>query len=72
MERFEKIVEGFEPFTKRVFSRVLNTRLLLTLISVWEETNAIVGKWADVTPIFKKGLRSQGDNYRPVSILPNV
>ena len=29
-------------------------------------------KWAEVTPIFKKGLRSQVDNYRPVSILPNV
>ena len=29
-------------------------------------------KWADVTPIFKKGLRSQVDNYRLVSILPNV
>ena len=24
-------------------------------------------KWADVTPILKKGLRSQVDNYRPVS-----
>ena len=29
-------------------------------------------KWADVTPIFKKGLRSQVDNYGPVSIFPNV
>ena len=29
-------------------------------------------KWADVTPIFKKGFRSQIDNYRPVSILPSV
>ena len=29
-------------------------------------------KWAEVTPIFKKGLRSQVDNYRTVSILPNV
>ena len=29
-------------------------------------------KWADVTPIFKKGLRSQVDNYKPVSTLPNV
>ena len=28
-------------------------------------------KWADVT-ILKKGLRSQIDNYRPVSILPYV
>ena len=29
-------------------------------------------KWAEVTPIFEKGLSSQVDNYRPVSILPNV
>ena len=29
-------------------------------------------KWADVTPMFKKELRSQVDNYRPISILPNV
>ena len=29
-------------------------------------------KWADVTPIFKKGIKSQKDNYRPVSILPNI
>ena len=29
-------------------------------------------KWAEVTPIFKKGLRSQIGNHRPVSILPNV
>ena len=28
-------------------------------------------KWADVT-IFKKGLRSQVDNHKPVSILPFV
>ena len=29
-------------------------------------------KQADITPVFKKGLRSSKDNYRPVSILPNV
>ena len=29
-------------------------------------------KWAEVTPIFRKGLRSQVGNYRPVSILPKV
>ena len=29
-------------------------------------------KWAEATPIFKKGLRSHVGNYRPVSILPNV
>ena len=29
-------------------------------------------KWAEVTPIFKNGLRSQVDNYRPISIRPNV
>ena len=29
-------------------------------------------KWADVTPIFKKGLKSQVYNYRPVNILRNV
>ena len=26
----------------------------------------------DVTPVFKKGLKSKVDNYRPVSILPNI
>ena len=26
-------------------------------------------KWADVTPIFKNGLRCQVDSYRPVSII---
>ena len=29
-------------------------------------------KWADVTPIFKKGSKSQKDNHRPISILPNI
>ena len=27
---------------------------------------------ADITPVFKKGSRNSEDNYRPVSILPNV
>ena len=29
-------------------------------------------KLADVTPVYKKGNRSVKDNYRPVSILPNL
>ena len=29
-------------------------------------------KQADITPVFKKGSRNSKDNYRPVSILPNV
>ena len=29
-------------------------------------------KNADVTPVFKKGAKSKVDNYRPVSILPNI
>ena len=29
-------------------------------------------KLADVTPIFKKGSKTLKDNYRPISILPNV
>ena len=29
-------------------------------------------KNAGVTPVFKKGLKSKVDNYRPVSILPNI
>ena len=29
-------------------------------------------KMADVTPVYKKGNRSDKDNYRPVSILPNL
>ena len=29
-------------------------------------------KLADVTPVYKKGNRSVKDNYRPVSILPNI
>ena len=29
-------------------------------------------KNADVTLVFKKGLKSKVDNYRPVSILPNI
>ena len=29
-------------------------------------------KLANVTPIYKKGNRSEKDNYRPVSILPNI
>ena len=27
---------------------------------------------AGITPVFKKGSRNSEDNYRPVSILPNV
>ena len=27
---------------------------------------------ANVTPVYKKGNRSEKDNYRPVSILPNL
>ena len=27
---------------------------------------------ANVTPVYKKGNRSNKDNYRPVSILPNL
>ena len=29
-------------------------------------------KLANVTPVYKKGNRSEKDNYRPVSILPNL
>ena len=29
-------------------------------------------KQANTTPVFKKGERYSKDNYRPVSILPNV
>ena len=29
-------------------------------------------KMANVTPVYKKGNRSDKDNYRPVSILPNL
>ena len=29
-------------------------------------------KQADVTPVYKKGNRSVKDNYRPVSIVPNL
>lgn len=29
-------------------------------------------KWNDVTPILKISSRSQVENYRPVSILPNL
>ena len=29
-------------------------------------------KWADVKPAHKKGSRTDKENYRPVSILPNV
>ena len=29
-------------------------------------------KLANVTPVHKKGNRSEKDNYRPVSILPNL
>ena len=29
-------------------------------------------KQADITLVFKKGSRNSKDNYRPVSILPNV
>ena len=29
-------------------------------------------KYADVRPIFKKGSRNLKDNYRPVSVLPNI
>ena len=29
-------------------------------------------KQADITPVFKKGSRNSKDNYRPVSILPNI
>ena len=29
-------------------------------------------KYADITPVFKKGYRNLSDNYRPVSILSNI
>ena len=29
-------------------------------------------KQANITPVFKKGERYSKDNYRPVSVLPNV
>ena len=29
-------------------------------------------KWADVKPAHKKGSRNDKENYRPVSILPNI
>ena len=29
-------------------------------------------KMANVTPVYKKGNRSDKDNYRPISILPNL
>ena len=29
-------------------------------------------KWADVKPVFKKNSRNVKENYRPVSILPNI
>ena len=29
-------------------------------------------KLANVTPVYKKGSRSEKSNYRPVSILPNI
>ena len=29
-------------------------------------------KQVDITPVFKKGSMNSKDNYRPVSILPNV
>ena len=29
-------------------------------------------KFANVTPVFKKGNRNQKDNYRPISILPII
>ena len=29
-------------------------------------------KWADVKPVFKKNSRTDKENYRPVSILPNI
>ena len=29
-------------------------------------------KMANVTPVYKKGNSSDKDNYRPVSVLPNL
>ena len=29
-------------------------------------------KLANVTPVYKKGNRSEKDNYRPVNLLPNL
>ena len=29
-------------------------------------------KWADVEPVFNKISRTEKENYRPVSILPNI
>ena len=29
-------------------------------------------KKANITPVFKKGVQNSKDNYRPVSILPNM
>ena len=29
-------------------------------------------KWADIKPARKKGSRTDKENYRPISILPNI
>ena len=40
--------------------------------SVTNSEFSSVLKQANITPVFKKGDRYSKDNYRPVSILPNV
>ena len=49
-----------------VFYTLVLIRLSLTLKS------PSVLKQANITPVFKKGERYSKDNYRPVSILPNM
>ena len=52
-----------------IFSEVLH---LSFNASVYERTFPSVFKFADVTPIFKKGSRNSNDNYRPIRILKNL
>ena len=52
-----------------IFSEVLH---LSFNASVNERTFPSVFKFADVTPIFKKGSKNLNDNYRPIRILKNL
>ena len=50
----------------------LLTSFLQVLMVLSKNEISILPKKANITPVFKKGDRNSKDNYRPVSILPNI
>ena len=71
---------ALRPVKNQIFQRRLLKQTLIFTEVIHKELNRglEVGnfpctmKLANVTPVYKKGNRSEKGNYRPVSILPNI